>query len=461
MKKSKLTTSFIVSTLTSPVKLAFGVIMALSITSSCSDPAVVGIELAPGNNQIGVVFKEFTLPAKLVLLDSFNTTNQGVLIVGNEEDSFFGKTEGIGYSRLFYEEREAKPPLDAVLDSVGFKFKVVSVNGSNLDRAKTYSVHRLTEALRDTAYYNVDKLQYESSPISVGSIVFGGIKDTLATMKVDKNFGADLFDKIRSGSEFDDLFSFRRYFPGIAIKSKDGDNTTAGIEVGLNTGFFFYYHNLGDTIAKTYRVTTASSRSFNGVTSDRTGTPTQSVVDTRKDYDVGTLVGMKANLGMVIKLDTSPLDEFLDSLKGITFNQAELIIGGIETVPVGQNPIPWFTMYLVDNKNEIISRSSDKQPLTVQRDGQPQVDFDSNGKEQPAILAPAVAFYNADKRQYVMPISSHLNALYRGKIQRKDWMLYGDSPLQDSPGDDFKRSFRQFIVDKNNIKIKVIYSKTR
>jgi hypothetical protein len=460
MKKSKLTMSFIASTLTSPVKLAIGAIMALSITSSCSDPAVVGIELAPGNNQIGVVFKEFTIPAKLILLDSFNTTNQGVLIVGNEVDPFFGKTEGIGYTRLFVEE-EARPPLDAVFDSVAFKFKVVSVNGSNLDKPKTYSVHKLTEALLDTAYYNNDKLQFESSPIASGSIVFGEVKDTLVSIKVNPSFGSDLFGKIQSGIEFTDLFSFRRFFPGIAIKSKDGDNTSVGITAGLNTGFFLYYHNLGDTVAKTYLISTASSRSFNGVTSDRTGTPTQSVINTKRDYDVGTLVGMKANLGMVIKLDTSPLDAFLDSLQGITFNQAELIIGGIETVPVGQTPMPWFTAYLIDNNNEIISRSSDKQPLTVQSDGQPQVDFDSNGIEQPAFSAPALGVYNADKKQYVMPISSHLNAIYRGKIQRKDWRLYGDSPFQDSPGDDFKRSFRQFVVDKNNIKIKVIYSKTR
>lgn len=453
--------SFIASTLTSPVKLAIGAILSLSIISSCSDPAVVGIELAPGNNQIGVVFKEFTIPAKLVLLDSFNTTNQGVLIVGNEVDPFFGKTEGIGYSRLFFEVTEGRPPLDALLDSVAFKLDIVSVNGSDLSKPKTYTVHKLTETLRDTAYFNNDKLQFESSPIATGSIVFGEVKDTLVSIKVNPNFGADLFDKIQSGNEFADLFSFRRYFPGIAIKSKDGDNTTAGITVGVNTGFFFYYHNLGDTVAKTYRVTTASSRSFNGVTSDRTGTPTQSVIDTRRDYDVGSLVGMKANLGTVIKLDTSPLDAFLDSLGGITFNQAELIIGAIETIPQGQTPLPWFVAYLADKNNQFISRSSDKQPLTVQRDGQPQFDFDANGKEQPAFLAPAVGLYNVEKKQYVMSISSHLNALYRNKIQRQDWILYGDSPLQDSPGDDFKRSFRQFVVNKNNIKIKVIYSKTR
>jgi hypothetical protein len=60
-----------------------------------------------------------------------------------------------------------------------------------------------------------------------------------------------------------------------------------------------------------------------------------------------------------------------------------------------------------------------------------------------------------------MPITSHLNALLREKIVRKDWLLYADTPYQNSPGDDFKRSFRQFLVNKSKIKVKVIYSKTR
>lgn len=83
-------------------KFILWAILSISFLNySCSDPATVGLELAPGNNQIGVFFQEFDLPAKVVLLDSFNTTNQGVLIVGEEEDPFFGKTSGIGFSRMY------------------------------------------------------------------------------------------------------------------------------------------------------------------------------------------------------------------------------------------------------------------------------------------------------------------------------------------------------------------------
>ena len=95
-KKNKLTKSFTAYTQILQAKLACLGLLFTILISSCSDPASVGLELAPGNNQVGVFFAEFDLPAEVVLLDSFNTTNQGLLVVGEEVDPYFGKTTGIG-----------------------------------------------------------------------------------------------------------------------------------------------------------------------------------------------------------------------------------------------------------------------------------------------------------------------------------------------------------------------------
>jgi hypothetical protein len=55
-------------------------------------------------------------------------------------------------------------------------------------------------------------------------------------------------------------------------------------------------------------------------------------------------------------------------------------------------------------------------------------------------------------------ISSYFNALYKDQLKRTDWLLYAITP---STSDDFKRSLRQFKVNRNQLKIKVIYSKTK
>ncbi|MDF2156644.1 DUF4270 family protein [Algoriphagus sp. CAU 1675] len=434
-------------------------LLSLILSSSCSDPARVGIELTPGNNQIGVSFVDFELPAEVVLLDSFNTTNQSVLVIGEEVDSYFGKTSGTGFSRVYIDQADDRPGLNAILDSIFFKLDVVSVNGQNLEEPKFYSIHKLTEPLLDTLYYNFNSLAYEEAPFSSSEVEFGETKDTTLTFLVEEAFAEEIFGKMKRGNEFDDLFKFREYFPGIAVKAREGDNTTIGVNLGFNTGIFTYYHNEGDTVSTLYEITTASSRSFNGVVSDRSGTPTSVVTERSKSYSTGEFVGLKSNLGLTIKIDTSPFDAFLDTLSGVTFNNATFEIGEINEVPEGQNPPAFFVMYFTDDTNQILYRSSDNQPMTVQRDGQPQTEIvNEDGAKEPVIRAPAIASFDSESKKYIVPITSHVNALFRNELLRKDWLLYANTP--DLPGDDFKKSLKQMVVNKGKIKVRVIYSKT-
>lgn len=427
----------------------------------------MGIELAPGNNQIGVVFEEFELPAEVVLLDSFNTTNQSILIVGEEEDDFFGKTSGTGYSRLSFDPDTDLPEPDALLDSIFFNLNVRTISGSDLDEPKFYSIHRLEEQILDTIYYNFDELSYDQIPLASGEVIFGDKTDTLLKLPVTTEYAEELFTDLKDGLFFQDIFAFRNYFPGIVIKAREGDNTSVGVGLGSNTGFKAYYHYEGDTVSKEYNISAsvklsggsiAAARSFSGIKSDRSGTPTNLVTEAKKAYDVGPLVGMKAGLGMTIRLDTSPFDAFLDTLSGITFNQVALEIGALEPQDSTRQVPSSIVAYFTNLSNGILTTSTGIR-LSVQSDGFPQVYTDENGDEVPNTDAPAILTYDPDARIYSQLITSHVNALFRDKLTRKDWLLYGDSPA--TSGDDFARTLRQFVVDKNKIKVKVIYSKSR
>lgn len=400
-------------------------------------------------------------------MDSFSTTNQVVLTVGEEEDDFFGKTSGEGYTRLSFDTNATLPEEDALLDSVLFFLNVRSIDGSDLDEPKYYSVHKLTDQILDTLYYNFDELPYETSPFASGEIVFGDKSDTLVSLKVAPEFAEELFAEMKAGIYFNNIFSFRDYLPGVAIKAREGDNTTIGVGLGTGTGILTYYHYEGDTVSKGYGITAsvrlsdgsiAPSRAFSGIKSDRSGTPTQVVTETKKAYDVGPLVGMKSGLGMVIKLDTSPLDAFLDTLSGVTFNQVVLDLGEIESQAETQKPPIGITMYFTDARNEILETSTGI-PLSVQADGAPQIFVGEDGVESPNTANPTALIYDSEDKMYSQFITSHVNALYRGQLTRRDWLLYADLPA--SNGDDFKRSLRQFVVDKNKIKVKVIYSRSR
>lgn len=448
-------------------KLLAGLAIASFLfNSSCSDPATVGLELAPGNNQIGVFYEEFALDAQLVLLDSFNTTNSGVLVVGNESDDYFGKTEATGYSRMYIDATDARPNTDAILDSVFFNMEVVSVNGSDLDQAKRYSVHMLSEPILDTLYYNFDKLAYKTESLATIDITFDEVKDTVMQLSVNEAFQQELFEKLKSGSEFDNLINFRKYFPGIAVKAKEGDNSTIGVALGANTGIAVYYHAVGDTVPLKYDINTSSSRSFNGIESDRSGTPTEVVTEYGLSYDMAPIVGMKSTVAMAMRIDTSPLDAFLDTLSGVTFNQVQFTIGAIENQDEDNVPITGMVMKFVDQYNEPIRSTINNAQLYVQEDAQPQVLQNAEGERVPnnAFTTAAILAYDSEDKLYQTGLTSHINAIYRGDLIRQNWLLDGSIPPKaglSSTGIDFQRSLRQFKVNKDRIVIKVIYSKSR
>jgi hypothetical protein len=459
-------TSFLEYTIASRAKLAPLAIFTTLLISSCSDPATVGLELAPGNNQIGVFYQEFNLDAQMVLLDSFSTTNSNVLVVGSESDDFFGKTESTGYSRLYIDATKGRPAAEAILDSMFFNMAVVSVNGSDLDQLKRFSIHKLAEPILDTLYYNVDEVAYQENAFAQIDVKFGEEKDSVLQLSINEEFRNDLFEKMKSGPEFHSLTNFRNYFPGIAIKASEENNATVAVAIGSNTGIVAYYHVAGDTIAKRYDIASYPARSFSGVKSDRTGTPTESITEAGKAYDVGSIVGMKSTLGMALRIDTSPLDAFLDTLDGVTFNQVDFTLGAIETQDKNNSPITGMVMMFVDNNNNPVLSTVNKTPLYVQGDSQTQVFLDAKGDKVPnnTYSTSAILKYDSEDKIYQAGITSHVNAIYRGDILRQNWILYGTFPstsAMPSSGDEFKRSLRQFKVNKSKILVKVIYSKSR
>ena len=396
-------------------------------------------------------------------MDSFNTTNQDVLVVGEDEDAFFGKTAATGYSRLYINTntRDTIPKADALLDSAFFTLDVQGLDGTNLNQAKYFSVHKLQENILDTIYYNFDALQYESEAFASGEVIFGKETDSLVSLNVEDAFAEEIFSQLKEGIVFKDIFSFRDYFPGIAIKGREGDNTSVSVVLGTKTALKVYYHNVGDTTSKVYTISTQSSRNFSGIVNDRTGTPTEVITEASTTYDVGPRVGIKSELGMIIKLDTSPFDEFLDTLSGVTFNQVSFEIGQIEEMAEGEFPISFLTMYFTDESNKFL-KNPEGQFYTVQADGQPQVVTQADGTTRPAVQMYAPLPYDAEKKIYKQQIASYFNALFRNNLERKDWLLYGGyaADSKSLAKDPFRKSLRQFVVDKNKIKVKVIYSKT-
>src|SRR5690606_4832275 len=125
------------------------------------------------------------------------------------------------------------------------------------------------------------------------------------------------------------------------------------------------------------------------VESDRSGTPLETVTEANISYELpGDLIGSKAGLGLVVKLNTEPVSEFLDTLENVTFNQFTLEMGPLENFPETKQPVPNIMMYFADENNRIMKRV-DGREIPVQGERQPQIEgIDVDGNIVPAVDNP-------------------------------------------------------------------------
>jgi hypothetical protein len=447
-----------ISILTSPAKLVLGLLLLISITSSCEDPSNIGLVLDPDSNQIGVFYQEIPLSATVVLRDSISTTNTGFLVYGIEESDFFGKTEATAYTRLLYNRDVRRPEPTATLDSVRLNINMRSVLGDNLDSPKTINIHLLEEQIRDLNYFNFSSLDYNPEPIISTTVDFKAKQDTVVTILVNNELTERIFAELKEGNGFNDIFAFREFLPGLVFKGAENEDVSFSTRVGNNTGFVFFYKNEGDTVSRAYPIATGINnnfaRHFSQVVNDPTGTPTEVVQNKMQAYDLGQFAGGKSTFGMLVKLDMSPLDAFLDTLENVTFNQVRLEMGPLVNDKVTNRPPQFQIMYFTNETNQILLRT-DGFPMAIQQDGRAQVDLERGEplySEQPALLS----HFN-ESNTFSQLITSHVNAIYRKKIQRRDLLLYPGLPNND----DFRQSLREYVVDQNTIKLKIFFSRAR
>jgi hypothetical protein len=422
--------------------------------------------LDPGSNQVGVFYEEIPLSSFLVLADSFNTTNQGRLLVGGDQSDFFGTTESIGYSRLSFNPNGILPTEEAIFDSAFFNFNIVDLIGEDFDEEKVFKVHRLLEPIADTTYYNFNSLDFEADLVlAEGSFLLQADTVNQVRMDLSTDFANEIFGKMTSQDPvFDNIFAFRDYLPGIAITGAAEQNTSLALAVGNGTGITMYYHYDDDTISTTYPINTIQSRHFNQVISDRQGTVTDVIDERDEAYAVeGNKVGLKAGLGLMIKLDMSPLHQFLDTLENITFNQIMLEVGPVDEYPEGKTPYGALVMYFANEDNEIYERF-DGEKVAVQAEGNNHTGINQDGEVVPVTGNQNGLALNTETRLYANQITSYVNALYRSNLVKTDLLLYPNLPSTERGPvrfDAFKRSLKEFIVEKDNIKIKVFYSRIR
>ncbi len=444
---SKATITFIQ---TLPVKL-LGLAATFILLNACTDPAEVGLEIDPDRNKFGVFYTEIPLSASQVFLDSTNTTNTGTLIAGSYSDSDFGSIDASGFTNFGYATIRPTLNEETDYDSLVLELRVNSLFG-NRTTPKNIQVFRLTEdisPLDSVVYFSQEEIAAENTPLGERSFNFTALVDTLVRVKLDDALGAELFDRIKSNDPTVASDStLKEYFKGVRISLNNNPEAVLTFSTSTETRLALYYSDSANaTQSSAVAFTISRGKHFSQVLNDKSGSTFANVTESRQTYPPQNgLVASKSGIGLLAKVNFDNYFAFKDTVQNLVINRAEFAVGPVNTFTANTTPFPVGVLYYVNEQNEFLRDSLNGQFRSVQRDRS-----DPRG-----ITAPAQIEFDNDDRLYSVSITDFLDFVNRGGLGEPN-----EIPELFIYPSNYQTRVSGFVVDENQIRLRIYYSKIR
>lgn len=209
----------------------FCIIMVLSLLWACSKSDVLFKDSSITEDPNVTYWDNYSVALSTYKLDTFATTSDSLFVLGTHTDALFGKTNAVSFAEINHPSENPLKDQNVVFDSAAI---VLVPNGNYYgDTTALFrlNVYRLTGLIgTDTAavntYYNPATIAYDNSHAiaSINTRVKPIRKDSLF-LKLDDDFGQDLFNQIKNNSTISsNQNSFRSYFKGICIATDSSYN---------------------------------------------------------------------------------------------------------------------------------------------------------------------------------------------------------------------------------------------
>lgn len=353
--------------------------LLLGTTTFYSCDKDTSISLGRADENIGVITMDsmtvFTATHQLLNLPS---TGTGRVLIGRAFQENIGAISSSSYTRLLFESLNNDIPSEAIFDSVNVILRPAQDRYYYGDTTKNQqiAVHRVTEEIKTTditnsidnfntpiyvtgpTIFNNQSFSYEST--ALGKLNFKPLVKSMdsISVKLDYNFGKDLFDKVVSNDyNVNTNESLMNYLKGIVLIPDNNNTVMLGLSDSIYVNLNYSYIG-SDGFKKTgvkSLVTASKAYQFNNITYDRSGTPFATLDNQQNrtlesDVTNGQVL-IQAGAGVVAKIDIPSLNEFMNN-KDIAINKIELIV---ETTGrnYGYYPNPNALMLLVQNKNGV------------------------------------------------------------------------------------------------------------
>ncbi len=443
--------------------------LALLIWVSCEDPGIIGIDVDPDNLSFSAHYQQFTLPAKLVQVDSIVSGNAGRVLVGRYNDPLFGTTTAKAYSQVWL-STSINIPENGIFDSLILQLKLDHVNGLEEEFSELHNLklYRLTEDIDEfTTFYTTSesirsRIQFGSAIFTYDTIQAGGeIKvnlDTTLRITMQEQLGQLIFDKMKDefDSTFDSNTNWLAFFQGIVLEPGDEYFTITGFKIkDSRSNMIMYYHytdDEGEIVNAEYNFNLEPAVHYSNISHDPTGT---AIGGTRPLYTEYTAsdnnIYLQAGTGIVAKIDFTPVIEFADTIDLMILNTAILTLGSVDEYPPFVKPPDKLIFYYTDSSNFRL-KNQEGFLKTIQQDN-PSIDATS------ARFPLESAFVVNDSTKNIIEsysdrITSYVQALIDGVIEDHLVLAYPVTLTNATTID-------RLLLDPESIKLEIYYTTSK
>gem|GEM_PF-5747948 len=444
----------------------FGLILS-SALFSCEDPSELGLQLIQDDDDIAVVEAEIALSASVVLLDSINTTNRGILMTGNHIDNDFGAVQVNGFQRILAPSSDVTIPVEVTnFDSVRLDYGITYRYGEDFSTPQQLSVHQLQEEIVfDSLYFSNHNVPFE--PMSLTDTTFMvSESDSLLSLNLDA-LGAEFLEALRAyEADSANAAEFVQQFKGVALVTDPASDAVLGVNPLATESRLNLYYTTDDTVVNT--IVIRYSTYFNEIITDFTGTQLEGITTNMEFNPMDDRIYMQAGAAIVPKISMQNYFDFLDNdtTGTIVVNKAELIISDLEGLGESISPPIQFSMFFASDNNDFEFTDSDPPlPGTVQTDGI-YISASRNNLDAFNLTSQSSrAQLDTTNVEYLPQITLFTQLIADGTLTRaqtEEFLLVPYSFVENAAFiRDFGRNLDRFIVQPDKVRMKIFYTRLR
>lgn len=417
---------------------------------SCEEPNEIGLSLNP-EDEVGVYYVELPVQASMVNVDSVATSASSLILSGVQSDDVFGATQAIGYTQVGFNASALNTA--AVLDSVVLTLAPASFHGPDETEIQKFSVHRLSEYTLtpdSSIYYSSQFMAYDAQALGEANLRYETEDDTATTQREDllsitlsQQFGEELFDELQADA-FDSTVAFYKYLKGFAVVGDVNNQAVVGFDLGSDDAKLTLHYHTNDEDSLVFNLKLANSvPHYSYIKADRSSGIIP-VAELYEPFAANGLIYGQAGTGLVPRLKFEAYQNFVDTVGDFVLNSATIDLGQVSAAAEGLNPPNTLYMYLTDETNfrKVFSSSQGLYFGSINFGYQNTAPLDFN--------------YNAHNQTYFANASGnpavYFTMLKEDLIEFDEVLIY--SSLNNA-------SVNQFIIDPENIKLKLYYTKLK